>query len=113
VKEVEPHDPVLEPEVERLPPRTRSPLPPGRRRAALLIAGAVDVVQWVAFPLFLAGAMSPADDVLDVAAAIVLVRLLGWHWAFLPTFIAELVPGVDLVPTWTLAVWLATRGPKR
>jgi hypothetical protein len=35
--------------------------------------------------------------------------LLGWHWAFVPSFLAELVPGLDLVPTWTLAVLIATR----
>jgi hypothetical protein len=33
-----------------------------------------------------------------------LVHLLGWHWEFLPAFAAELVPGVDLVPFWTLSV---------
>jgi hypothetical protein len=48
--------------------------------------------------------LSPADDVLDLAVAAVLVNLLGWHWEFLPAFAAELVPGVDLVPFWTLAV---------
>ena len=48
--------------------------------------------------------MSPADDILDLAVAAVLVRLLGWHWEFLPAFAGELVPGVDLVPFWTLAV---------
>ncbi len=42
-----------------------------------------------------------------------LIRLLGWHWAFLPSFVVELVPGVDLVLTWTAAVWLATRGRGR
>jgi len=26
------------------------------------------------------------------------------HWEFLPAFLAELVPGVDLVPFWTLTV---------
>ena len=30
--------------------------------------------------------------------------LLGWHWEFLPSFAAKLIPGVDLVPLWTLAV---------
>jgi hypothetical protein len=34
----------------------------------------------------------------------VLVYLLGWHWEFLPSFFTKLVPGVDLVPCWTLAV---------
>jgi len=44
------------------------------------------------------------DDILDFGIAAVLVRLLGWHWEFLPAFLAELVPGVDLVPFWTMAV---------
>jgi hypothetical protein len=56
------------------------------------------------FPLFAEGALSPADDVLDIAVAAVLVHLLAWHWEFLPAFLAELVPGVDLVPFWTIAV---------
>jgi len=33
-----------------------------------------------------------------------MVRLLGWHWEFLPSFLAKLIPGADLVPFWTLAV---------
>jgi len=65
---------------------------------------AADALQIFVFPLFAGGALSPADDVLDLAVAAVLVDLLGWHWEFLPAFLAELVPGVDLVPFWTLAV---------
>jgi hypothetical protein len=37
-----------------------------------------------------------------------MTKLLGWHWAFLPTFAAELIPGLDLVPTWTAAVFYVT-----
>jgi len=33
-----------------------------------------------------------------------MVHLLGWHWEFLPSFLAKLIPGVDLVPFWTMAV---------
>jgi hypothetical protein len=55
-------------------------------------------------PVFGEGALSPVDDLLDLLVAAGLVRLLGWHWEFLPAFAAELVPGVDLVPFWTLAV---------
>jgi hypothetical protein len=62
------------------------------------------VLQLVVFPLFVEGAMSPADDVLDLGVAGVLAYLLGWHWEFLPSFLTKLVPGVDLVPCWTLAV---------
>ena len=49
------------------------------------------------------------DTALDVAVGAILIKLLGWHWAFLPTFAAEMVPGLDLFPTWTAAVFFATR----
>jgi len=76
---------------------------------AWIVALAADTIQIAFLPLFAEGALSPADDVLDIAVAIILVRLLGWHWAFLPSLIAELVPGLDLFPTWTAAVWFVTR----
>ena len=69
-----------------------------------------DALQIAVFPLFAPGAMSPWDDALDVAVAGALSWLVGWHWSFLPSFAAELVPGLDLVPTWTAAAFLATRG---
>lgn len=79
------------------------------RRSALTIAVLADALQIGLFPLFGEGAFSPLNDLLDVAVAWALTRLLGWHWAFLPSFVAELVPGLDLVPTWTLAVLIVTR----
>jgi hypothetical protein len=78
--------------------------PRARFRAAAFLAVAADALQIILFPLLAEGAVSPADDLLDVLVGGVLVHLLGWHWEFLPTFLAELVPGVDLVPFWTLAV---------
>jgi hypothetical protein len=83
-----------------------------RRRLAiaLVLALVADSIQWMAFPLFLGGATSPLDLVLEIAVAVGMVALVGWHWAFIPTFIAELVPVVELVPSWTLAWWIATRG---
>ena len=78
--------------------------PRSRFQAAMILAMAADALQIFVFPLFAEGALSPADDVLDIAVAAVLVNLLGWHWEFLPAFLAELVRGVDLVPFWTLAV---------
>ena len=72
-----------------------------------------DVLQLAVFPFFVEGAESPADDVLDLGIAAVLVRLLGWHWELLPSFVAKLVPGVDLVPFWTLAVANIYRRSKR
>ncbi|MEO8432376.1 MAG: hypothetical protein ABI592_12765 [Acidobacteriota bacterium] len=82
----------------------------GRIRAARGLAIAADVLQIAVFPLFGPGALSPWNDALDLLVAAALTRLVGWHWAFLPSFVAELVPGLDLVPTWTAAVLFATRG---
>ena len=42
-----------------------------------------------------------------------MVNLLGWHWEFLPSFLAKLVPGVDLFPFWTMAVANIYRKSKR
>jgi len=75
-----------------------------RFQAGMVLAVPADALQIFVMPLFAEGALSPADDVLDVLVAFILVRLLGWHWEFLPAVAAELVPGVDLVPFWTLAV---------
>lgn len=78
--------------------------PRTRFRAAMAVAVIADVLQLAVFPLFIEGAMSPADDILDLSIGAVLVQLLGWHWEFLPSALAKLLPGVDLVPFWTLAV---------
>ncbi len=82
----------------------------GRVRTARLIAMAADALQIGVIPLFAPGALSPVNDALDVAVAGAMTWLVGWHWSFLPSFVAELVPGLDLVPTWTAAVFFATRG---
>src|SRR5215831_11322157 len=73
-------------------------------RTAMLLAIAADILQIAVFPAFIEGAISPADDLLDLGVAALMTRLLGWHWEFLPSFFAKLVPGVDMVPFWTLAV---------
>ena len=77
-------------------------------RLAWLVAIAADGLQILVLPLFIAGALSPADAIIDLAAAVILSRLLGWHWAFLPTLLAELFPALDLFPTWTAAVLYVT-----
>jgi hypothetical protein len=80
-------------------------LSPGpRMKAALWLAVVADLLQVVGFPLFILGAASAADDAVDTTMCVLLSLLLGWHWEFAPSFIAKLVPGLDLVPLWTLAV---------
>src|SRR3974377_550406 len=78
-------------------------------RLAWVIALSADALQWAVMPLFIEGALSPVDAALGALVAVVLIRLLGWHWAFLPTLMIEALPGADLFPTWTAAVFFVTR----
>ena len=75
-----------------------------RLRIAMILAIVADILQIAIFPWVIEGAESPADDILDLCVGGLLTFLLGWHWEFLPSFAAKLIPGVDLVPLWTLAV---------
>jgi hypothetical protein len=78
--------------------------PGPRLKTAMVLAVLADLVQIAVLPFFVEGAASPADDLLDLGMAGMLTWMLGWHWEFLPSALAKLVPGVDLVPLWTLAV---------
>ena len=87
---------------------------PGPRfRTAMILAIVADALQIIVFPAFVEGAISPADDILDFGIAAAMINLLGWHWEFLPSFLAKLVPGVDLIPFWTIAVASVYRKSKR
>ena len=82
-------------------------------RIALVLAVIADALQFAFLPFFVEGAESPIADAVDVAMALILYFLLGWHWEFLPSFAVKLIPGVDLVPSWTLAVANVYRKAKR
>lgn len=84
-----------------------------RFQVAMVLAIVADALQIILLPLFVEGAESPADDVLDLGVGVALIGLLGWHWEFVPSFLAKLVPGVDIVPFWTLAVASVYRRSKR
>ena len=66
-------------------------------RAAIAVAVAADVLQWCFGPFGWAG----ADEVIDVAAMLLTIALLGFHPLLLPTALIEFVPVVDWLPTWT------------
>ena len=87
--------------------------PGSRFRTAMVLAIAADALQLIVFPVFLEGAVSPVDDILDFGIAAVMVGLLGWRWEFLPSVLGKLVPGVDLIPFWTLAVANVYRKSRR
>ena len=77
-------------------------LTPGRIRLAYTIAVTTDALQFVLGPVGWAG----ADEALDVAAAALMWRVLGFHPLLLPTFLVELLPMADMLPTWTGCVAL-------
>ena len=77
-------------------------LTPNRIRLAYGIAVATDIVQFALGPF----GWLVVDEALDVAAAFVIGRLIGFHPLLLPTFILELVPIADMLPTWTGCVAL-------
>ncbi len=83
------------------------PLTRQRRWTALLIAVVADALQLILGPfgwvLF--------DEAVDVAAMSLLTLLIGFHPLFLPTFLVEFFPVIDMLPTWTgcVAVVMATR----
>jgi hypothetical protein len=46
-----------------------------------------------------------ADQVIDVATMVLTVWMMGFHWLLLPTFVAEFIPLVGELPTWTACVF--------
>jgi hypothetical protein len=73
------------------------PLTRGRVALALSIAAIMDAIQIGMGPL----GWAFFDQAADVAAMIATSLLLGFHPLLLPTFVIELFPGVDMIPTWT------------
>jgi hypothetical protein len=73
-----------------------------RVRLAYGVAIATDVLQVALGPI----GWAFADETLDVIAAIVMWRLLGFHPLLLPTFVIEFLPVADMLPTWTGCVAL-------
>ena len=73
-----------------------------RVRVAYAVAIAVDALEWLLGPF----GWAFSDEILDVVAAAVLWRTLGFHPLLLPTFVIEVLPVADLLPTWTGCVAL-------
>ena len=73
-----------------------------RARMILALAAAVvaDGVQLLLGPL----GWAFGDQLVDVAAMLLVSGLIGFHWLLLPSFVLELIPAVDELPTWTACV---------
>ena len=64
---------------------------------ALAVAVIADGLQLLLGPL----GWAFGDQVIDFAAMVFTSWLIGFHWLLLPTFVAELVPVLEDLPTWT------------
>jgi hypothetical protein len=77
-------------------------LTPNRVRLAYTVGLTTDLLQLALGPL----GWAFADEVLDIAAMIVMWRILGFHPLLLPSFVIEFLPVTDMLPTWTGCVAL-------
>ena len=70
-----------------------------RRRIAVafVVAVVADGIQLFLGPL----GWAFVDQAVDVAAMLLTCRILGFHLLLLPTFVIELIPVADMLPTWT------------
>lgn len=85
------------------------PLTPSHIRTAYAVAVATDALQLMLGPF----GWAFADEILDIVAALVMWRLLGFHLLLLPTFVIEFLPVTDLLPTWTGCVALVVASRKQ
>ncbi len=69
-------------------------------RIFLALAAAViaDGLQFISAPIPFVG------QVIDVVAMLLTTWTIGFHLLLLPTFVAEMFPVVDMLPTWTACV---------
>lgn len=71
---------------------------------ALAVGALADAIQGFFWPITVEGAASPVELGIDVAAAALIVLILGWNWRLALAFAIELIPGAALFPTWTATV---------
>jgi hypothetical protein len=75
---------------------------------AFAIAILADLIQFPITAAEATGAFSIpgefADFVVDCVVMGATTTLLGFHWVLLPSLFVEVIPGLDLLPTWTACV---------
>ena len=75
-----------------------------RIKLAYAIAIVADVLEFpiTAAEMTILGAPGgeAAASFLDCVVMAAMTKVLGFHWVFVPSFLVEVVPGLDLLPTW-------------
>jgi hypothetical protein len=87
-----------------LPVIPKPPITPAQKKAALVVAGVIDLLQMGVFPAVIPGAISPVQTGFDILAAILLLAICGFKWQFALAFLIELFPFVGIFPTWSAVV---------
>jgi hypothetical protein len=85
------------------------PLRAWRIAAVFAVAASADAAQLLLGPL----GWSFADEGLDLVAMVLTITLLGFHPLLLPTFMIEILPIADVLPTWTGCVALVVARRRR
>ena len=89
-------------------PPPLDPLSSRRIQIAFAVAIIADVLQFPVTAVTATGLLAIpgelADLLVDGVAMVVISRQLGFHWVLLPSLFVEVIPGLDLIPTWTGAV---------
>lgn len=94
------------------PPGPVRPLTRRRKMLALGLAGASDLARLVFAPVFIEGAASPLDVALDLVTAVAILLAVGFQWRLAIALVTELIPGLDLFPSWTAVVLSLPAEPK-
>jgi hypothetical protein len=85
--------------------------------AAYAVAIIADLIEFpitaAEMTVFAAPAAEGVAFVVDAVVFGILTKLLGFHWAFLPSFLVEIVPGLDLLPTWVGCVFFVVYQRKK
>ena len=90
-----------------------NPLARSHIRIAWVVAVLVDGLQLITAPAEWTGPVVWVVEAgVDLVTMGVMMFLVGFHWAFLPSFVTKFLPFIDLAPTWTLALFIATRDRK-
>lgn len=75
-------------------------VPAGRKKIAIAIALLADAAQGGMFFEMPALSWLPAD-VMDIVVAVLMLLLLGFRWRIVFALALEMIPGVQLFPSWT------------
>ena len=67
-----------------------------RMALAMIIAAAADGIQLISGPWGWVG----FDQAVDCVVAVLITWVIGFHILLLPTFVVELIPVLDDLPTW-------------